>query len=563
MSYRVDEYVDGVMSGRIPVGRFARLAVERHVRDLETGHERGLLFNESVARVVCLYFSLLRHWKGEWAGRPISLEPAQQFWTASLLAWQREDGTRRFRTGYLEVPRKNGKTTWAAGIALWLAFLEGEAGAEVYSAATKRDQARICHADASQMVRMSPQLASMIQVLRNNLSSLATGSKFEPLSSDANTLDGLNAHGVIADEFHAWRGTELWGVLRTATGSRRQPLILATTTAGTSQESICYQQRGYLAQILTGLRDDDSMWGIIYNADTRRDWPDMDEDDDWLNEATWAKANPLLGISKKWETMREDATAAEAMPTMVNNFLRWHLDIWTRAVTRWVNPVRWAACGERLVDEVMLEGRPCFGGLDLSATYDLSAFVLVFPPEESDPRQQYQVVCRFWLPEDNMDVRVSRDQVPYDVWARAGYITLTPGDVIDYDYIEHEIAQLAEQYEIREIAYDRWGATQIMQNLQEIGGDEWVVPMGQSFASMSPPMKELERLYMKGQLAHGNNPVLNWMAENTVAATDPAGNMKPDKAKATERMDGVVALIMALDRATRNQSHESIGMFIL
>ncbi|NJN53298.1 MAG: terminase large subunit [Anaerolineae bacterium] len=469
---------------------------------------------------------------------------------------ENEDGTRRFRTAYLEVARKNGKTTIAAGAGLFLAFVDGEPGAEVYSAATKRDQARISHRDATEMVKRVPQLKQMVGIYRDNLHEIRSGSKFEPLASDYNSLDGLNVHGAIADELHAWPGNQLWGVLKTATGSRRQPLMLAITTAGVDQHGVCYGQREYVTRILKGIVEDDAYWGMIYTLDTKHDWPDLDEDDDWEDEVNWVKANPLLGVSKKLETMRGDAREATNKPAELNNFLRWHLNVWTQAVTRWINPFYWNQCGAVAVDEEALTGRPCYGGLDLSQMYDITALVLVFPPE--DEGEPYQAICRFWLPEENMVERVKRDQVPYDVWARLGFLRLTPGNVVDYEFILAEIASLAERFDIREVGYDRWGATLISQKLMELGGEEWVVPIGQGFASMSPPMKEMGKLIAGGQLAHGNNPVLTWMADNLVAREDPAGNLKPDKEKSREKIDGMVALIMGIDRATRQGGGGSV-----
>lgn len=262
--------------------------------------------------------------------------------------------------------------------------------------------------------------------------------------------------------------------------------------------------------------------------------------------------------------MQQDAREAANKPMELNQFLRWHLNVWTQAVTRWVNPIQWAACGDFVVDEDTLDGRPCYAGLDLAQIYDLAALALTFPPEtEGEP---FQTVMRFWLPEDNMVERVRRDQVPYDVWARLGYITLTPGNVIDYDFIEAEILDLCQRYKVVELGYDRYGASQIVQNLQDSQGDDWVVPIGQGFISMSPPMKELGRLIASNRLAHGNNPVLTWMADNLVAREDPAGNIKPDKEKSREKIDGMSALIMSIDRATRGEGgsvYEERGILVL
>ena len=282
MMLTAEQYCDDVLSGRVVAGRFVRLACERHRRDLAEGKARGIYFDEQAAAVGISFFGLLRHWKGEWGrggGEMVLLEPAQQFWIWCLFGWKRADGSRRFRKGYLEVARKNGKTTLAAGVGLFLAFAEGEPGAEVYSAATKRDQAKISHRDATEMVKRTPALRKLVSVFRDNLNDPRSGSKFEPLASDYNSLDGLNVHGAICDELHAWPQPELWGVLNTGTGARTQPMMLAITTAGVDQQGICYQQREYVSQILRGVVEDDAYWGIIYTMDMRTDWPDLEADD--------------------------------------------------------------------------------------------------------------------------------------------------------------------------------------------------------------------------------------------------------------------------------------------
>jgi phage terminase large subunit-like protein len=560
-----EQYAADVVSGKIPAARWVKLACQRHVDDLRDGHKRGLWFDERAAKAAIAFYSVLRHWKGEWAGEVIRLEPAQQFWLWSLFGWKRDDGTRRFRTAYLEVGRKNAKTTTAAGIGLFLAFAEGEGGAEVYSAATKQDQAKIVHRDATEMVKRSPQLKKIITVFRNNLHSVESGSKFEPLSADYNSLDGLNIQGVIADELHAWPSPELWGVLKTGTGSRRQPLMLAITTAGVDQQGICYAQREYLTRILKGIIEDDSYWGMIYTLDTRQDWPDLEQDDNWQNEANWIKANPLLGVSKKWDTMRQDAREATNRPAELNHFLRWHLNIWTTAVTRWINPFQWDECGSVVVNEQALYGRLCYGGLDLSSTGDLTAFVLVFPP--STPGGLWEVLCRFWIPADNIIDRVRRDQVPYDQWVREGYIETTPGNSVDYDFILAQIESDMSNYNIAEVAFDPWNATHVSNRLIE--NNITMVDFRQGFVSMNPAMKALEVAIAQGELAHGDSPVLNWMADNLVVRTDPAGNIKPDKERSREKIDGMVALAMAHHRArlTNNAPRQSVyetrGMMVV
>lgn len=528
--------MDGVLAGRTAACRWVRLACERHRRDLDDGHERGLWFDERAARMAVAFFGLLHHWKGEWAGQPIQLEGWQQFQTANLFGWRRADGTRRFRTAYVEVPRKNGKTLWAAGTGLYLMAADGEPGAEVYSAATKRDQARISHTDATQMVRRSPALRREIADVKDNLHHVGLAAKFEPLGRDADSLDGLNVHGVIADEVHAWKTRDMWDILETATGARRQPLMLAITTAGTDRQSLCWQLHEYTEKILSGLVQDDSFFGIIYT---------IDEGDDWEDEATWYKANPNLGVSKSLDDMRRLAARAREMPAQLSAFLRLHLCMWEQVAERWLAPEAWMACGSEPLPD--LTRQVCYGGLDLSSTTDLTALVWVFP----DAGRVY-VLPRFWIPEDNLHERARRDRVPYEAWLRQGLITATPGNVVDYDFVLAQIAEDVHQFRPKELAFDRWGATRITTQLMAEYGDDFVIQFGQGFASMSAPMKELERLVLERKLGHGGNPVLAWMADNVSPAMDAAGNIKPDKARSRERIDGIVALIMALDRALRH-----------
>jgi len=276
----------------------------------------------------------------------------------------------------------------------------------------------------------------------------------------------------------------------------------------------------------------------------------LDDEDEWDDESVWVKPNPNLGVSKKWDDMRRLAARAKEMPSQLNAFQRLHLAIWTQAETKWVPLDHWNVCGQA-VDADGLRGRTCYAGLDLSSNIDISAFLLVFTPQADG--DDYQVLARFWIPEEAMIERSRRDRVPYDVWVRAGYITVTPGSVIDYAWILHQIDQDAQAYDIREVAFDRWGATKIQTELAERGGDDWLVQFGQGYVSMNPPMRELERLILEHKLAHGNNPVLTWMANNLVVRTDPAGNIKPDKEKSIEKIDGMVALVMALDRALRHE----------
>ena len=536
----VRQYIQNVISGEQVACKWLRLAVDRHSHDLATGAEQGLWFDKEAGTHVVDFFQFLKHSKGEWAGQTVTLEPWQMFALWVLFGWKRADGLRRFRTAYMEVARKNGKSTLASGVGLYLLDADGEPGAEVYSAATKRAQAQITHAEATRMVKASPFLRRRIRAFRDNLHIPDTAAKFEPLGRDADSMDGLNIHGAIIDEVHAHKTRDVWDVLETATGSRRQPLLFGITTAGFDRQSLCWDLHEYTEKVLQGVIRDDTFFGLIFS---------IDEGDDWQSPGVWAKANPNIGVSVKPDDLERKADKAKEMPSALNSFLRLHLNVWTQSETKWLDLEHWRACGGA-VDTEGLRGRSCYGGLDLSSTTDISALVLVFPPlADEDP---YQVLCRFWIPEDNMRLRSKRDRVPYDVWTRQGLIATTPGNVIDYDFIVAEVDELAQKYDIAEIAFDRWGATRIYQKLED--ARMTMVQFGQGFASMSPPMKELEKIVLSGQLAHGGNQVLTWMADNLVAREDPAGNIKPDKEKSVERIDGMVALIMGLDRAIRHET---------
>ena len=535
------QYVEDVTAGRIVVCEWVRLAVERHLHDLKHCHERGLWFDEEAAWRVIIFCQVCKHYKGEFAGQPFQPEPWQLFFLWVLFGWMRDDGTRRFRTAYLEIARKNGKTYLGAVIGLYLTYADGEAGAEVYTVATKRDQARLCHGDAVQIVKNSSPLRKIFTVLRDNLSVDMFAAKFEPVGRDSDSLDGLNVSGAIMDELHAWKNRDLWNVIDTATGARQQPLIVAITTAGFNRQTVCWDQHVHLKKILSGLVVDDTYFGMIFS---------LDDEAELENDQAWVKANPNLGVSVKLNDLRHKVEQAKSMPAQMNAILRLRFNIWTQAEKRWIHPDKWATCGKVVVREEDLVGRSCYGGLDLSSTTDISSLVLVFPPIEED--EPYKVLCRFWIPEECITERSRRDRVPYDVFLREELVTGTPGNVIDYSWIIKQISDDAEKFELQEIAFDRWGATKVIQDIEEMNLQ--VVQFGQGFASMSPPMKELEKLVISNKLAHGGNKVLAWMADNVVAVQDPAGNIKPDKSKSIEKIDGIVALVMGLDRALHEET---------
>lgn len=548
-----EQYARDVINGKIVACRWVRLACERHVHDLKHAPERGLYFDPDAAGYVLNFIGMLRHSKGKWGrglGEFIHLEPWQQFIIWVGFGWKRADGMRRFRVIYLEVARKNGKSTMSAGLGLFLAFADGEPGAEVYSAATKRDQARIVHKEAIRMVRKNSGLRKYIKIYKDNLNLELTASKYEPLGADSDSTDGLNIHGVVADELHAWKSREMWDVLETATGSREQPMIIAITTAGVDRRSVCYEKHEYTRKVLEGWGDgsfeDDTWFGMIYT---------LDEGDDWRDESVWIKANPNLGVSKYFDDLQMKAKRSEQMPAALANFQRRELNIWVQGEIKWMPMDEWRKCGgdvPALELPKKLEGMLCYGGLDLSSTSDITAFLMVFPAEDD----YIDVVCRFWIPEDNMEIRSRDDGLHYKKWVEQGYIEATPGNVIDYDWIFDQIEQDADRFEISQSAFDRWGAARVVQVLEKKGMT--MVQFGQGFASMNPPMKELERLVLAKKIRHGNNPVLTWMADNVVARMDPAGNIKPDKERSGEKIDGIVALIMALDLALRHPEERSV-----
>lgn len=528
-------YIDVVLNDKIPVCRWVKLAVERHVNDLKTAGRRGYYFDEHQAERVLRFFSFLHHSKGEFAGRPFVLSPWEQFVVYSLYGWRRKkDGLRRYKTAYLEVARKNGKSTFAAGNGLYLLDGDGEPGAEIYVVATKREQAKIVFSEAQRMVRSSPELKQFITVNSSNMFVLDRASKFEPLGSDKDTLDGLNVHGAIIDELHAHKSRDVYDLIDTATGARRQPLLFSITTAGVNQNGICREKHNHTEKILQGVIPDDEFFGMIFT---------LDSGDDWQDELNWVKPNPNLGVSVKVDDLRKKARYAMSSPAALNPFLRLHMNVWTSAESVWISPDKWnVTAGE--VDAAGLAGSECYGGLDLSTTTDISAMTLTFP----QPDGSYKNLYEFWVPKDRIEARVRRDRVPYDVWVRDGLIHATDGPVIDYDFIEHRILELARRYRIRELAYDPYNATEITNHLIDHGIE--MVKFQQGFLSISPAAKQLEILIMSQKYHHGGNPVMNWMMSNVVIRQDPAGNIKLDKEKSREKIDGPVSAVMAIGRAT-------------
>lgn len=491
-------------------------------------------FDEAAADRACRFFpKYLRHIKGRWAGKPLELMPwVKERIVRPLFGWKRKDGTRRYRTCYVEIPRKNAKSTISAGLALALLFIDNEMGAEVYSAAGDREQAAIVFNAASEMVAASKELSRRSRTFRRSIVCPQLSGSYKVISSDAPTKHGLNAHGIIFDELHVQPNRELWDTLTTSTGSRLQPLTLALTTAGYDRNSICWEVHDYALKVQKGIVKDPSFLPVIYAAD---------EADDWTSPKTWAKANPGMGITISEEYLARECKKAQEIAAYENTFKRLHLNIWTKSAKRWLTIDRWDASAGQ-VDEAELEGMDCIAALDLASRQDIAAWVLLFKMDDGS----YKALPRFFVPEDAVRERSHRDHVDYDTWARQGLIIATEGDEIDYAAIKLQILEDAAKFRIREVAYDPWNATQIVQELQAEG--LVVVPFRQGFGSMASPTKELITLVRAKKFHHGGNPVLRWMADNMSVRQDPAGNMKPDKEKSTEKIDGLVACVMALGR---------------
>lgn len=394
-------------------------------------------YDEAAAQRAVDFFRLyLRHIKGEWANQPLTLLPWQEHDVIRpLFGWKRPDGTRKYRTAYIEVPRKQGKSTLSAGIALYLLFADQEPGAEIYSAASDREQAAIVFELARDMVDRNPSLAKRSETYRRSIVVPSTASSYKVLSAESYTKHGINAHGIIFDELHAQPNRELWDVLTTSTGARRQPLIVTITTAGWDRNSICWEQHEYAEKVRDGIIEDPGFLPVIYNASNL----------DWRTPEAWKKANPSLGVTVKPEFLETECRRAQEVPGYQNTFRRLYLDEWTTSEQRWLDMATWDACGED-VDTATLEGRPCFAGLDLSSTLDITALVLAFP----DATGGYDVMPYFWVPAENAQKRADRDRVPYPLWIQQGHIEATEGNVVDYDVIRTRINELNKRFNIRE-----------------------------------------------------------------------------------------------------------------
>lgn len=484
----------------------------------------------------------LCHTKGKWAGTPFWLLPWQEQLIRDIFGIVKPDGNRQFRTAFVEICKKVGKSELAAAVALYLLYADNEPSAEVYGAAADRQQASIVFDVAKQMVEMSPALMKRSKLMgaTKRIVNYSNAGYYQVLSAEVGGKHGFSVSGLVFDEIHTQPNRQLYDVLTKGSSDARQnPLHFIITTAGNDRHSIAYELHTKAVDILEGRRVDPTFYPVVYG---------LKDDEDWEDEENWYKVNPSLGYTVDIERLRDAYREAKQNPADEVTFKWLRCNMWVSSTVAWIPDAIYMR-GNESIEAASLEGRDCYAGLDLSSTGDITALVLIFPPR--DENEKYVLLPYFWIPEETIPRRVKANSVPYDIWEKQGYIMSTEGNVIHYDFIEKFIMYLSEKYHILEIAVDRWNATQMIQNLE--GEGFTIVPFGQGFSSMSAPTKEFYRLLMEGRIIHGGNPVLRWMVGNVVIDTDPAGNIKVTKAKSKEKIDGIVAAIMALDRCIRQE----------
>lgn len=493
------------------------------------------------------FIEMLPHTKGEWEGRPFWLLPWQEQIIRDLFGIVKADGFRQFRTAYIEIPKKQGKSELAAAIALYLLYADHEPSAEVFSAAADRQQASIVFDVAKRMVEMTPGLQKRSKVMSatKRIVNYSNAGYYQVVSADVGGKHGYSISGLVFDEIHNQPNRKLWDVLTKGSGdARRQALHVAITTAGTDRNSICFELHTKALDILSDRKVDPTFYPVVYS---------LPMDADWQDEKNWYKVNPSLGYTVPIERMREAYLQSQDNPAEENVFRTLRLCQWVGSTVQWI-PDHIYDLGNQPIDKHALRRRDCYAGLDLSSSGDITALVLMFPPRTDD--EKYIMRPYFWVPEDTVPKRVQQTSVPYDNWVAQGYVQATPGNVIDYAYIQNTIGELSYKYHIWEIAFDRWGSNMLVERLTEMGLT--VVPFGQGYKDMSPASRAFYEELMKGNIIHGGNPVMKWMCGNVVIEQDPAGNIKPTKAKSKDKIDGVVAAIMALDRCIRHENEESV-----
>lgn len=528
-------YAEDCISGKIVACDWVKRACQRFINDLEKQikDDYAYFYDEASGDMVCQFVELMPHIKGKWAGEGLKLEAWQIFIICNVWGWLRkDDGTRRFRTSYTEVARKNGKSSMSSPLGLYMAFADGEGGAEVYSAATNKDQAKIVFNDAQTMAKRSDNFrqAYNVDVSAHSVYCEATSSMFQAIASDDNSLDGKNIHFAIIDELHAHKTRGVYDVLETATGSRTQPLIWNITTAGSNRAGICYEIRTYLTKILENIIEDDTFFGIIYT---------LDKDDDWTSEDAWKKANPNYGVSVFPDDMQRLCQKAKEMPSAQNNFLTKRLNVWCNADAAWMNMIEWNACNLHDVNFDDFAGIPCWVGIDLATKNDVAAVEFLFYDGS-----MFHCKGLYFLPEDTVEERSLRTTAHYSGWAKEGKFILTPGKTISFEYIIEELEAILPKFDVRMIGYDPWQATMFAKEMESKGFKMY--EYRNTVANMSEPMKQLEALILDRKLNHGGDKVLEWMISNVVAHIDKKDNIFPNKERAENKIDGVVALIMAL-----------------
>jgi phage terminase large subunit-like protein len=541
---RALEYANQTVAGGIPACKWAKLACQRQIDDLareKSDKNWPFWFDSDAANTVCDFIEHFSHVHGVWARKQmrLRLEPFQIFIVSTVFGWKkREQKTRRFRVAYIEIPRKNAKSTLTSAVGLYLLAADREPGAHVVSAAVTRTQAKIVFADAQLMAKREPAFLRQygVQVRAHAITQPATGSKFEAISAEYQNLDGLNVHAALIDELHAHDTRGVWDILDTATGSRAQPLIWAITTAGVNRASVCWEQRGYVTEILQRMREDDNWFGIIYT---------IDDGDDYFVEESWKKANPNYGVSIYPDSLKSEARLAQQLPSAQTAFLTKHLNVWINAEHSWIDVRRWEACADKALEIEDFAGEAAFVGIDLAQRSDIAAVVILFPP--SAARSDWVVFGRYYLPEAVVE---RSENTHYQGWRRMGRLTVTDGDVIDDDFILEDIVEWLEAYDVREIGHDPWRSQSLKNSLIARGvPEEKIIAVRQQTKVLSPNMIDLEAMILKRQIRHDGDPIMTWMMSNVVTKRDANDNLHPRKASDDKKIDGVLALLIALDRA--------------
>lgn len=530
----VDKYINDVQSGKVLSCKWVKLSIDRHLNDLKRD---DIYFDEDAATRFLKFSALCKYTKGKLASKNLNIEfsPQQLYRYWCLFGWKNLDGTRRFRKVYFEVARKNGKSEEAAVVCAYMLLKDGEFGADVFTLATKIDQAKIVFLAAKEIIRKLANdygsVKKLVTIGMNNVAVISTNSKLEPLSNQSDRQDGSNPHLGVIDEYHAHPNSSLLEVIQTGMGSRVQPMLFIITTAGFEKQFPCYgEERKVATEILQGIKTDDSLFSVIYT---------LDEGDDWRDENVWVKSNPNIGITPTWEYMRQQLTQAlnQGVSKEVQ-FKTKNLNIWTDSSMAWINDENWMKCGGEIPD---LTGRECYAGLDLASKIDMNALVLLFPPTDDDLKTH--IIPFFWMPKSTIESKKEIANIPQ--WVRDGYVFENGIDVVDVRMIAKFISDIYQKYKVIGLGFDSWGSTAILHLLHDEGIDN-VFELRQGYRTLSEPTKEVEALVLGGQLNHGGNPVLRWQMGNVELSIDPAENIKPDKSKSRQKIDGIAAMVNAL-----------------